>query len=218
MQKKADIYVPTFFHYLVITPIFVVMKLLLATVRFQCSSQVKEILTNPEHFIGIAWHRNISLLACAKTRFRPKINMSGLVSASKDAAYLVAFFNLMKIRSVRGSHKRRGREAILDLVDELKNDSDAFITPDGPRGPARVAKRGFYAVAKASGARVLLVRFKPKHYFEIPSWDKMVIPLPFSSALIETMEFKNIAELDALASLKNKSAEEFATDYMNFKD
>ncbi len=218
MQKKTDIYVPKFIHYVLVLPIFVVVRLLIASIRFKCDKNVRDICSRPDRLVGIAWHKNIIFLAKAKSYFRPNFNMAGLVSASKDAAYLVAFFNLMNIRSVRGSYMRRGREAILDLVDELKSDCDAFITPDGPRGPANVAKRGFYAVSKAAGVRVAFLRFKPSRYVEVSSWDKFVIPLPFSSVDVEVIEFENTDALDVVASEKNKTPEQFATDYMNFVD
>ncbi len=216
MDKKPDVYNPTFWHYLLIVPIFLVLRLLMATIRFKWIGQSAHLCSNPERMLGIAWHSNIFFLAAAKIRLRPKLNMSGLVSASKDAAYLVAFFNLMGIRSVRGSHKRRGREAILDLVDELKTDSDAFITPDGPRGPAGKAKKGFYVVAEAADVRILLVRFKPHCSIKIPSWDKFVVPLPFSLVEFEAKEFKSAKALADMAESENKTVEQFASDYMNF--
>ena len=133
MQKEADVYVPTFFHHMAIFPIFALVRTLIATIRFVPSKSAYEICSAPDRLVGIAWHRNIIFLAKSKIFFRPKLNMAGLVSASKDAAYLVAFFDFMGIKSVRGSYRRRGREAIGDLVEKLGSDSDVFITPDGQR-------------------------------------------------------------------------------------
>ena len=216
--KRPDVYKPTLKHYLLILPIFIIMRLLMMTVRLKTSSFVRQKICDPKRFLGVAWHESIFFLAKGKLALRPNLDMAGLVSASRDAAYLVAFFNLIGIRSVRGSHARRGREAILDLVELLKSDSaDTFITPDGPKGPPRIAKKGFLLVAEKADVRVLVIRFKCKRYFTIPSWDKMIIPFPFSSVEMELLEFASVDELKAEAQKAGKQPEEFASDYMNNK-
>ncbi len=215
MEKKPDVYNPTFWHYLLIMPLFIIIRLLIATVRLKYDEKTKLNCTNPTNMLGVAWHRYILFLAKAKIFFRPIPTMSGLVSASKDGAYLVAFFNLMGIRSIRGSRKRRGREAIYDLVEALKTDSDAFITPDGPKGPTCVAKKGFFIVAENAGCRIILVRFRPYNFITIPTWDKFVIPLPFSKVEIQVRNFENSVELEKSASACGMTVEEFATAYCN---
>ena len=217
MQKEADVYVPTFFHHMAIFPIFALVRTLIATIRFVPSKSAYEICSAPDRLVGIAWHRNIIFLAKSKIFFRPKLNMAGLVSASKDAAYLVAFFDFMGIKSVRGSYRRRGREAIGDLVEKLGSDSDVFITPDGPRGPACVAKKGFLVVSELSKKRIVVMRFRPKCYFTIPSWDKFIVPLPFSKIFVEAINFNSASELEETAAKVGKTPEEYVSDFMNFK-
>ena len=206
MQKEADVYVPTFFHHMAIFPIFALVRTLIATIRFVPCKNAHKICTTPDRLVGIAWHRNIIFLAKSKIFFRPKLNMAGLVSASKDAAYLVAFFDFMGIKSVRGSYRRRGREAIGDLVEKLGSDSDVFITPDGPPGPASVSKK-----------RIVVMRFRPKCYFTIPSWDKFIVPLPFSKIFVEAINFNSASELEETAAKVGKTPEEYVSDFMNFK-
>lgn len=217
MEKSPDVYNPTLRHYILVAPIFAAVRLLLATIRFKPTPAAAEMLSRRERIIGIAWHSALILLAKCKLFFRPKLDMAGLVSASRDAAYLVAFFDMMGIRSVRGSHKRRGRAAIVDLVETLKSGCDVFITPDGPVGPANVAKRGFYVVSEASGVRVAFLRFRVRHGIRIPSWDRLVVPLPFSAVDVESVEFRNVGELDAAAAKLSETAEQYASDYLNFK-
>lgn len=217
MEKKPDVYNPTFWHYCFILPIWILLRLLLATVRIKGDENVRKVTAEKSPFLGVAWHRHILLLAKGNYVFRPNNEMSGLVSASKDGAYLVAFFKLMGINSIRGSKKRRGREAILDLVEAVKAGSDTFITPDGPRGPSEVAKKGFLVVGEAAQCRIFLARFKPSCYFTIPTWDKFIIPVPFSSATLEIKCFSNTDELVDTANKLGMKPEEYATAYCNFK-
>lgn len=217
MEKNPDVYKPTWLHYALIFPLFVAMRLLIASIRFYPTVSAAKYAAAPRRLVGIAWHRNIVFLAKSKVFFRPKFDMAGLVSASRDAAYLVAFFDLFGIRSVRGSQRRRGRQAVLELVETLAEGCDVFITPDGPRGPANVAKRGFFTVAEASGESLILLRFKPKSFFTIPSWDKFIIPLPFTRVDVDACAFDNAAALESAAAALGKSVEEYATDFLNFK-
>jgi len=51
------------------------------------------------------------------------------VSASKDGAWLDAFFSQVGIRTVRGSSHHLGREAVGVLVARLRAVMDIGITP-----------------------------------------------------------------------------------------
>ena len=217
MAQKVDVYKPTLRHYLLVLPIFIAVRLLIATVRFRNPPATYRACSRPQRLVGVAWHKNIIFLAKSKVFYRPKIDMAGLVSASKDAAYLVAFFDFMGIKSVRGSRGRRGREAILDLSEVLKNKCDVFITPDGPKGPACVAKKGFETVAEIAGVRLVLMRFKPRRYFALPSWDGFIVPMPFTRVDVEALSFESVDELRAEAAAHSATPEDYVTDFLNFK-
>ncbi len=212
----SDVYAPKFRHYLTVFPLFVFVRLLQSTVRLKTSNEDLKKLTSPERLVGIAWHNRIFFLAMCKYYYRDKFPMTGLVSASKDGAYLCAFFNMMNILSVRGSHKRRGANAIMELVDSVKKGSDVFITPDGPRGPMNKAKAGFTLVSKESGARILALRITPTRYIRIfKTWDRFILPLPFTSATVSTLEFKNYAELEKVANARNETPQKVVEDFLN---
>lgn len=211
MAKRVDIYEPTFWHYLIIVPIFFVIRLWQATIRMNYNESTEKILRDKSHFLGLAWHNRIFFFPIAKYKFRPKFKMSGLVSASKDGAILCAFFKLLNIDAIRGSSKRGGSQAIIKLIEALKTDSDTFITPDGPRGPRYKCKSGFKLVASDSGVRFLLVRVMPENYWSIgAAWDKFILPKPFSKFTIDVVEYKNYTEFEAAATAVGKTPEEFA--------
>ncbi|MBO5255038.1 MAG: hypothetical protein J6B07_04350, partial [Opitutales bacterium] len=99
--------------------------------------------------------------------------------------------------------------------------SKTVIGLTGPTGAGKSSlrfvaeKKGFYVVADAAGCRVLILRFIPKYYLTIPSWDKFVIPLPFSSVKIETMEFENTKQMAEFATKCGKTPEQIVTDFCN---
>lgn len=197
-------------------PFFILFWLWQYSLRFQYSPQTEKILRSERRMLCLAWHNRIFFLATLKFLFRSKFPMTGLVSASKDGAYLAAFFNLCKISSVRGSYMRRGAGAIRDLARTLKH-SDVAITPDGPRGPVHKAKKGFLVVAKITNVRIVLLRLKPHHSIKIKkTWDNFAIPLPFSKVDFHAIEFDNIDHLISSASAQNLSPEDFINQNLMF--
>lgn len=217
MAFSADISAPSWRHYLLLFPVYLILRLWQATVRMRASDAVALAqLRDPSRLIGLAWHNRIFFLPMCKYIFRPDLPMSGLVSASRDGAYLCAFFSFLGIGAIRGSSKRGGAHAIIQMISALKTTSDIFITPDGPRGPRYKCKSGFLSVAKESGARILLLRITPSAYWTINrAWDKFILPKPFSKVVVATREFKNYDEFIAAAEGAGKSPEDFAADFLS---
>jgi lysophospholipid acyltransferase (LPLAT)-like uncharacterized protein len=82
--------------------------------------------------------------------------------------------------AVRGSSSRRGATALLELADVIARGGEAAITPDGPRGPAYVLSPGVIFLAQKSGADVLPMNFEFSSYWRLKSWDRFILPKPFS--------------------------------------
>ena len=165
--RKGEVFLSTGLIHLLF-PLYLLVRLWQATIRMRASdAKSLENLEDKKRLIGLAWHNRIFFLPMCKYIFRPNFPMSGLVSASRDGAWLCAFFKFLGIGTVRGSSKRRGAHAIISMVETLQHTSDIFITPDGPRGPRYVCKPGFLSVAKSSGARILLLRITPSSFWTI---------------------------------------------------
>ena len=128
-MQQTDIYYPTLKHFIVVFPLYIVIRIWQSTVRLVTDEESLKLMSSPARIIGIAWHSRIFFLAMCKYYYRDKFPMAGLVSASKDGAYLAAFFKLMGIGTVRGSSKRRGVGAIMALINALKDGSDVVHIP-----------------------------------------------------------------------------------------
>lgn len=132
----------------------------------------------------VLWHSRLFGVARIISVLRPERKLHVLVSASKDGAWLTAFFERFGLKVVRGSSSRGGREAARDLIRVLRSGEDAGMTPDGPRGPAEVFKAGALVVARRSRARVVLLGINYSSHWRVKSWDRLFIPKPFSSVQI----------------------------------
>lgn len=127
------------------------------------------------------WHNRLFITAEIFRRYRHGRPIYGLVSPSKDGAWLEAFFSLVGIRAVRGSSHKLGREAVTALVEVMRAGNDIGITPDGPRGPIYEFKAGGLIVARRVQAPLLLLGCAFESSWQLASWDRFHLPAPFST-------------------------------------
>ena len=135
----------------------------------------------------ILWHNRLFLAGEWHQRFRKKRKCYGLISGSRDGAWLETFYGWAGIRAIRGSRNRRGSQATRELIRLVKDGNDAGITPDGSRGPKYQAKSGALLIARASRSPVVLLSFSYGWAIRLKSWDQFVIPLPFSKIQVRTL-------------------------------
>ena len=135
------------------------------------------------------WHNRI-FIPCYIYRYvlRGRIPMSMLTSASKDGAMLAAVAQDYGMRAVRGSSRRRGAVGFMDMVRELAEGCHMCITPDGPKGPLYHCHPGVIKLASLSGAPVLPLRIRYSWCWRAGSWDRFIVPFPFSRVELEVCE------------------------------
>lgn len=165
------------------------------TFRFDIAAEDEARLRDvSEPTILVFWHCWLFLAAECHRRYRPDRRTYGLISASKDGAWLAAFIDLIGLESVRGSSSRRGREALQELRSLLAEGNDVALTPDGPRGPRFSFKPGAAILARRSATRLLLVGAQCPAAWKANSWDEFRVPRPFARVSLRT-RFVDPAEL-----------------------
>ena len=151
------------------------------TLRFDISEQDRRTFEKRDvPVVFMLWHNRLFLAPECYRRYRNHRPIYALISASRDGAWLAAFFSLIGMRAVRGSSSRFGREAAGLLVDVLREGRDVGVTPDGPRGPCYDFKPGAVVVAQLAGAPVLLFGAEYHSAWRLRSWDGFYLPVPFS--------------------------------------
>jgi hypothetical protein len=111
-----------------------------------------------------------------------------VISLSPDGEFIAKAMERIGFPAIRGSSRKdsdptkekRGAGAFRDILRWLKDGGGVAITPDGPRGPAEEMKEGPPLLARLSKAPVLLVGMASKPCLRLKSWDRAVVPLPFS--------------------------------------
>ena len=154
------------------------------SLRFEIAPEDRRnIGKSDEPLTIVLWHNRLFLAGEIFRRYRRRPAYA-LVSASRDGAWLAAFFSIMNLPCVRGSSSHLGREAVTALIGKLRAGFDVGITPDGPRGPMYDFKRGAFIVTRRAGTPVLLIGGRFCTARRLKSWDGFYLPLPFSRVCI----------------------------------
>ncbi len=109
-----------------------------------------------------------------------------MASRSNDGALAAGILEGLGVRAARGSSSRGGREA-LDEMEEMVRGTCPFaaLTVDGPRGPWRTVKPGVVALARRLNLPIYAVTFSSRRPRLLHTWDRMVIPRPFSRVVVQ---------------------------------
>ena len=137
-----------------------------------------------ENYIGALWHNRLLIFPLVLRRFFSNRRGAALISASRDGDLLTDAIQRFGYDVIRGSSSRLGASAILQLTGELASGRDVVITPDGPRGPVYELGPGIVFLAQKSGASVLPMNLEYSHCWRLGSWDRFIIPQPFSKVRV----------------------------------
>lgn len=157
------------------------LRLWTRTLRFEMDAATRALLTKSDVPVALVlWHNRLFVSAEYFRRCRTRRPVAGLVSASRDGAWLAAFYRLVGIEPVRGSSSNYGREAARRLIEKMRAGYDLGITPDGPRGPMYTVEPGALVVARRVGAPLVLLGIDYTRAWRLRSWDRFYVPWPFS--------------------------------------
>jgi lysophospholipid acyltransferase (LPLAT)-like uncharacterized protein len=154
-------------------------------IRWDDSGNPRDQINGPT--IYCLWHNRLILCTAAYQQHakehRMGKGMAGLISASKDGAFLAAILARFKVHPVRGSSSRRGPQALLELTSWAERGYDLAITPDGPRGPKYIVQQGAMSLGQLTGLPIVPFGFHAHWKIQLKSWDAFQIPLPFSRCI-----------------------------------
>ena len=152
------------------------------TLRYRdvCDPGARPGYDTPPPAIYAFWHR--CLLACA-WRFRNN-GVTILISRSFDGELIARTVERLGFVAIRGSSSRDGASGLRNLQRAYLSGHYCAITADGPRGPAQVAKPGVTQLAKLVDSTVSAFYVHPEQAWELRSWDRFLIPKPFSRVTV----------------------------------
>lgn len=140
-----------------------------------------------EPVVAAFWHERQALMPMLwmlARRRGSKAKVHVLISRHRDGRFVAAVMEHFGIQNVIGSTSRGGAAGLRNLCNLLAAGDHIAITPDGPRGPRRVAAPGVAQIAAVAGVRVLPCAAQSSHRIRLSTWDQMVLPLPFGRAVL----------------------------------
>lgn len=196
-----------------------VARALLASCRLQAvhgRDHLDALVAADRAMLLCCWHQRLTyvvgwLLSARRNGLRPGF----LVSPSRDGELIAAVVGGLGATVLRGSANRTGARAFRDMYATLKNGVSPIIAVDGPHGPAGTVKAGTAMLAQATRAPLLPVSFTADRYWQLKSWDRMIIPKPFARVTIH-IGSPVIAERDetavSIAEALNTELEALSSD------
>lgn len=155
------------------------------TLRFEIDDRAGVVgIPSTQNYIGALWHNRLLLLPFVLQRFFPDRRGAALISASRDGAMLADLVERFGYEVVRGSTSRKGAAAMFQLTEVLASGKDVVITPDGPRGPVYELGPGIVLLAQKAGAPVIPVNMEYTSSWRLRSWDRFILPRPFSKVRV----------------------------------
>lgn len=140
-----------------------------------------------EPVIVAFWHERQALMPMLwilARRQGAKAKVHVLISRHRDGRFVAAVMQRFGMQNVIGSTTHGGAAGLRNLCSLLAAGDHVAITPDGPRGPRRVAAPGVAQIAAIAGVRVLPCAAQSSRRICLSTWDRMVMPLPFGRAVI----------------------------------
>lgn len=140
------------------------IRLLYATLRVRHwgLERIESLNRAGKNYIVSFWHAHLLLMVYCRHR-KP---ISVMISQSRDGELIARTMQRFSVDAVRGSSSRGGTGALRQIVRLGEERQNIAFTPDGPRGPRRIAQIGVVAAAQATGLPIVpvLVSSKKKSF------------------------------------------------------
>ncbi len=201
LSKKIKIKVASFL-------IFIITNLIYKTCKIRFLGEIAD----EKPTIFLFWHGRIAMMAFSYKHYfsHLKNEVKILISNHNDGEIITQTMNIFGIKSIRGSSRKGAVGAMISALKELKNKNHISITPDGPKGPFHSIADGIINLAQKTDVKIAFINYEASLYWQFKSWDKMILPKPFSR-----INFY----LSSPISVKNLSIDEAKNRLLNlFKD
>ncbi len=108
-----------------------------------------------------------------------------MVSRSWDGEIIDRSLRRWGYDTTRGSSSRGGKEALSEMIEMIiDRNYCSGLAVDAPRGPSRKVKIGIVIVGRRTGQPVVPFVSWATRKIQFNSWDKMILPLPFSTIVM----------------------------------
>ena len=131
--------------------------------------------------MAITWHSELLVSPQVYRKLRKNQLTSAIIAQHHDGELIARTLKVLNILALRGSSRRGAKSVLINAIKSLKEGYSLMITPDGPKGPRYSMSDGAVALALRAKLPLMVVNYKPHTYWQVPSWDRFMIPKPFTT-------------------------------------
>lgn len=162
-----------------------------------------------EQHVCVCWHGELLMSPQAYRKIHKKHAASAIISSHFDGSLIASTLHFLNIRSLRGSTRKGAKQVLLQAFKSIKSGEEVLITPDGPRGPRHSMSDGAIGIALKSKLPIFVMNYKARNYWQLGSWDRFVIPKPFTKVdfYIQSISLEGMDLEEAKKYLSDKMLE-----------
>lgn len=156
--------------------------------------------------VVLFWHEYLAFMPFTYKKYWQK-RIFVIISDHKDGEIIARVTRRFGIDALRGSSSKNAVRVFVGALRELKNGNDIIITPDGPRGPRHFISDGSVTIAQKAGVDIAVLSYSATKFWRFKSWDKMILPKPFSRVtytLSEPFSIKGLSVNEAKELISSK--------------
>ncbi len=149
---------------------------------------MENLIRSGEPVIVVLWHQRLMM---APYLFDPTVGpICTLTSASRAGRLGGKVVERFGLGTMAMASYQRHVSLSRAVLGQIKKGVSVGIAADGPRGPARQASAVPITWARASRKRVFLISYSANRVLEVPTWDRMWFPAPWSRGVLMCREWE----------------------------
>ena len=148
----------------------------------------EERCTTGKNNLFVSWHNRLLALPYYYRYLYGFRNLTLMASRSRDGELFCRLMDKFEIETVRGSTTRGGIAAMKELIRIGRSGRDTALAIDGSKGPRCIVQPGALLLAQMTGLPLLPLACQASMRVHLPTWDRTIVPLPFSRIAIEFAE------------------------------
>ena len=202
-----------FFLNLFANLVFISLWIIKSTSRWHGVNEViiEKELIKKKSLIVLIWHNQL-MGSTFSWKFQPKLRPIATSHRDGQLSTLVQKkFGLDPLLR----KKDNPTFLIKNISKAVKNGDCIYITPDAPHGPPKEINTSIYKLCQKFNLNIAILSFHTNKYFQINSWDKLKIPLPFSKGIylwgneiIQSNDYRNETDFNKkISDVLNKNSE-----------
>ncbi|EDO9795033.1 DUF374 domain-containing protein [Campylobacter fetus] len=172
-----------------------------------CKKEFKGKSISKEPCVILFWHGKLVMLPFVFKKWWDTKNVKVMISDHKDGEMVNGVSYHFGIGTIRGSTTKGALKALLAAFRTIKEGADVAITPDGPKGPRHSISDGCVAIPQKMNVNIVILNYEASKFWQFGSWDKMILPKPFSKityTLSEPFSISGLSMDDAKALILSK--------------